>query len=245
MNTARDEILGRVRAALGRGEGMPPPAPPDARVPPRRPGDAGAEIDRLLAEIGQLGGKTQRVATRDELRGVVEDLVAAERVSQATMWAVPELHELGITDILASLGVTLVSPHADRLALAGCDLGVTGVDAVLPETGTLLLRSSAEQPRLVSLLPRVLLAIVRRQALRADLHDALAGLKGSPYCVCITGPSRFSPARPSVSICTTIPSGHLPNNPMLSRHGWRGSSSEPSILAPRHNAPGLLQGRCP
>jgi L-lactate dehydrogenase complex protein LldG len=190
MSTAREEILGRVRAALGRAEGPPPPVPPAARVPPRRPDDASAEIDRLLAEIGQLGGKTRRIATRDELRGAVEGLIAAERVSQATMWDLPELHELGIASILASLGVTLVPPHADRMALAGCDLGVTGVDAALPETGTLLLRSSAEQPRLVSLLPRVLLAIVRRPAMRADLHDALAGVKGSPYFVGITGPSR-------------------------------------------------------
>jgi len=190
MSTARDEILGRVRAALGRPEGTPPPVPPAVRVPSRPAGDASAEIDGLLAEIGQLGGKTRRIATRDELRGAVEELVAAERVSQATMWDLPELRELGIASILVSLGVTLISPHADRMALAGCDLGVTGVDAALPETGTLLLRSSAEQPRLVSLLPRVLLAIVRPPALRADLHDALAGVKGSPYFVCITGPSR-------------------------------------------------------
>jgi L-lactate dehydrogenase complex protein LldG len=67
---------------------------------------------------------------------------------------------------------------------------VTGVDAALPETGTLLLRSSPEKPLVVSLVPRVHLAILRPAALRADLHQAFAEVKTDGYCVLVTGPSR-------------------------------------------------------
>jgi L-lactate dehydrogenase complex protein LldG len=89
-----------------------------------------------------------------------------------------------------ALGVELVSPQAGMRAVAECDLGVTGVDAALPETGTLLLRSSPEKPRVVSLLPRIHLAILRPSALRADLHQAFAEVKGDGYVVLVTGPSR-------------------------------------------------------
>jgi L-lactate dehydrogenase complex protein LldG len=74
--------------------------------------------------------------------------------------------------------------------VAECDLGVTGVDAALPETGTLVLRSAPDRPRVVSLLPRVHLAVLRPAALRADLHQAFADVQGDGYSVFVTGPSR-------------------------------------------------------
>jgi L-lactate dehydrogenase complex protein LldG len=84
----------------------------------------------------------------------------------------------------------MVSPQAGKRAVAQCELGVTGADGVLPETGTLVLRSDAQRPRVVSLLPRVHLAIFTPQALRADLHQVFAEAKDSSYAVLVTGPSR-------------------------------------------------------
>ena len=84
----------------------------------------------------------------------------------------------------------IVSPQADKHLVAECELGVTGADAALPETGTLLLRSSPDRPRVVSLLPRVHLAIFTAAALRADLHQAFAEAKDAGYSVLVTGPSR-------------------------------------------------------
>jgi L-lactate dehydrogenase complex protein LldG len=191
MNQTRQEILGNIRSALGRTKGMPAPAvPPRARVSSRVPGDAHAELDLLLDEIGKLGGKTRRISNRNELQEAVEELVRSEQVKRATLWDTSELRELCIANTMTQLGVTIISPPANRWELETCDLGVTGADGALPETGTLLLRSSPEQPRLVSLLPRALLTILRLSALRADLHDALAGAKQSRQFVFVTGPSR-------------------------------------------------------
>lgn len=67
---------------------------------------------------------------------------------------------------------------------------MTGADAALPETGTLLLRSSPERPRVGSFLPRVHLALVTPAALRADLHQVFAESKGAGYSLLVTGPSR-------------------------------------------------------
>jgi hypothetical protein len=84
--------------------------------------------------------------------------------------------------------------------MALCDLGITEADNLLPETGTLVLRSSAERPRAVSLLPRIHLAIVRPSMLRADMHEVFAEAKDSPYLVFITGPSRTADIELTVTL---------------------------------------------
>ena len=169
MDSAREEILSKARSALGRRADSPiAPAPASVRVAPRVAGDANSEIDLLFSEIGKLGGNTQRLSHKSALEIALRQLVLIEQVKKATLWQTRELGELGIAESLRTLGVELVSPQADKYALAQCDLGVTGVDAALPETGTLLLRSSPERPRLILLLPRVHLAILSPSALRAE-----------------------------------------------------------------------------
>jgi len=191
LNPAREEILGKVRMALLRRIDAPtPPIPPSARVAPRAPGDVNSEIEMLLGEIGKLGGATRRIARRDKVKDALVELVRAEEIKKAALWETAELAELGVAEMLRELDVEIISPHADKGVLAGCDLGVTSVDAALPETGTLLLRSTPERPRMVSLLPRVHLAIMRPSALRADLSLALAEVKNDGYWMLITGPSR-------------------------------------------------------
>lgn len=191
MSTAREEILGKVRAALQRGPNTPvSPVPPTGRVRPRAAGTTDAEIELLLAEIGKLNGVTRHLANRDALQSALADLIKTEQVKKAALWATPDLQAWDVAGRLKALGVELVSPQAGMRAVAECDLGVTGVDAALPETGTLLLRSSPEKPRVVSLLPRVHLAILRPSALRADLHQAFAEVKEDGYVVLVTGPSR-------------------------------------------------------
>ena len=200
VNSARDEILDAVRGALGRRPGQPaPPVPPTARVPARVPGSADDEITLLLAEIGKLGGRTRRLDA-DDLKDALAELVQVETIRRATLWQTTELQALGVSEILAGLGVEIVSSHAGKDALARCDLGVTGVDMALPETGTLVLRASPQQPRAVSLLPRVHLALVRPMNLRADLAAVLREMRADPYAVCVTGPSRTADIELTVTI---------------------------------------------
>jgi L-lactate dehydrogenase complex protein LldG len=191
MNPIRDKILGNVREALGRKPGTsPPPIPATARIAPRTTGEPEAEIAQLLAEIEKLSGVTRRLADQDALRVALAELVQTEEVRRATVWTTPDLAVWGVAETLKALGVELVSAQADKHLVAACELGVTGVDAALPETGTLLLRSSPERARVVSLLPRVHLAIFTPSALRADLHQAFADAKDAGYSVLVTGPSR-------------------------------------------------------
>ncbi len=106
------------------------------------------------------------------------------------MWATPRLQELDFGKQLRALGVELVPPNAGKYKLAECDLGITEADFLLPETGTVALRSSAKKPRAVSLLPITHLVVASPEAIRPDLHQVFAEASRDPYLVLITGASR-------------------------------------------------------
>jgi L-lactate dehydrogenase complex protein LldG len=200
VNSARDEILDGIRIALGRRPGQAAPSvPPTARVPARVSGSADEEITMLLAEISKLGGRTRRLDA-DGLKDALVELIQVETIRKATLWQTAELQALGVSEILSVRGVEIVSSQAGKDALARCDLGVTGVDMALPETGTLVLRASPERSRAVSLLPRVHLALVRPAHLRADLETVLREMRTNPYFVFVTGPSRTADIELTVTI---------------------------------------------
>ena len=191
MQSARDAILGKVREALGRRAGASPaPIPATARTAARTAGAPEAEIEQLLAEVRKLSGQAQRLPDRDALAAALAELVRVEAVKRATLWSTPDLDAWNVAGTLRALGVKIVSPLAGKRAVAECELGVTGVDCALSETGTLVLRSDRERPRVVSLLPRVHLALLTPQALRSDLHQVFAEIRNTSYAVLVTGPSR-------------------------------------------------------
>ncbi len=198
--SSREQILTDVRQALKRKvDAAVAPIPASARIAPRVPSAANVELEMLLDEIGKLGGVTRRIS-RVEIRSALANIVRDESVKKATAWETREMRELGVADALRELGVEIVSPRADKRALAECDLGITGADAAFPETGTLMLRSSPEKPRAVSLLPRVHLAIITPTILRADLMPAFTEVKGEGYWVFVTGPSRTADIELTVTI---------------------------------------------
>ena len=74
------------------------------------------------------------------------------------------------------------------------DVGITSAQAAIAETGTLVLDSTYERHRLVSLVPPVHIAIINASSICATLSDALTLLQNekeiSPTVTFITGPSR-------------------------------------------------------
>lgn len=73
------------------------------------------------------------------------------------------------------------------------DVGISTAQAAIAETGTLILDSSCERHRLVSLVPPVHIAIVNASAIVETLGEALALLQQkeiSAAITFITGPSR-------------------------------------------------------
>jgi L-lactate dehydrogenase complex protein LldG len=191
-------VITAVRRALGRDPGSPvAPRPPI--LSPREGGDLGAEIELLLTEIDKLAGQTRKITT-DSIDASLAELVRAGQIASATCWRTPWLQKLGIESRLSSLGMEILSPNETKEALARCDLGVTEVDFALPETGTLALISAPDRPRAVSLLPRVHLALLKRDVLRPDMHQLFAEAKLEPYLIFITGPSRTADIELTVTL---------------------------------------------
>ena len=83
----------------------------------------------------------------------------------------------------------------DRQRLLECDLGFTGAQFGVAETGTLVLLSSEERHRVASLVPPVHVALLEARDILPALGDALEAARraqgGLPHVVTlITGPSR-------------------------------------------------------
>ena len=187
---SRSAILDAVRDALQR-------QPEDSlaeRPPvlgPRQAASQAEELQLLIDEIHRLFGYAQMISS-SQIAVALAELVSTYQVKQAVLWDTPILQQLGLAARLMDLGVRVVPAHSDKQVLSECDLGITEADFALPETGTLGLLSNAEQARLVSLLPRLHLAIVKPTALRADLHQVFAEAKTQAYLILISGPSRTS-----------------------------------------------------
>lgn len=132
-----------------------------------------AEIADALTQIISALQKTK-------LRGqriAISDAPELERVMHMTDL---EIEELGI------------APNASDIF--GFDVGITSVQAAIAETGTLVLDSTRERHRLVSLVPPVHIAIVKAATIYATLGETLSMLQSgkelSPAITFITGPSR-------------------------------------------------------
>jgi L-lactate dehydrogenase complex protein LldG len=93
-----------------------------------------------------------------------------------------------------------------RKASAGelftCDVGITGAQFAIAETGTLVLESEEEFARLTSLVPDVHVCVVDGHRLRETMAEILDEMsqKLSPAVTFITGPSRTSDIELTVAI---------------------------------------------
>jgi L-lactate dehydrogenase complex protein LldG len=94
--------------------------------------------------------------------------------------------------VLARLINGEIAPAADEIF--NFDVGISTAQAAIAETGTLVLDSTRERHRFVSLVPPVHIAIVDAQTIFQTLGEALAFIHRdndvSPAVTFITGPSR-------------------------------------------------------
>jgi len=191
-------VIENIRRSLGR-TAQTPLQPRPAVYESRLPETIETGATRFLDEVGKLSGVGQKISPGD-VDSALQALVREQNIRRATAWETPYLRELGVAEILNSLGVELVPPNAKKHDMALCDLGVTEADYLLPETGTLVLRSSSRRPRAVSLLPRIHLAVVRPEMIRPDMHQVFAEARDGNYLLFITGPSRTADIELTVTL---------------------------------------------
>lgn len=173
MSTARENILGRVRSALGRQEGGPPDEIPSPRVSIAVPED---RIAVFRSALEALAGKTAVVQSKADAGAYVRSVVGDRPV---VCTGSPLLAECGIG-----------YPQA---TVSEAQVGVTTAEYALADTGTLVVMSSAE-PRLYSLLPPVHIAVIESSRILSGLDELLERVPfpahSAASMVLITGPSR-------------------------------------------------------
>ncbi|HOL71293.1 MAG TPA: lactate utilization protein [Bryobacteraceae bacterium] len=185
----KDDLLSRIRAALGRSVGQPPAPlpPPRLRIPEM---SVEARIERFFKNLENLAGKTLLASSLEEARCYVAQLIGEQ---PAVASNAPLLRECGITD-LPTVRSGFACESDLRAACASAAFGITSADYALADTGTLVLFSSPEEARMVSLLPPVHVAVVPRGRILTGLDELLTEVPlpadRSSSMLFITGPSR-------------------------------------------------------
>ncbi len=229
----REKILTRIREALK----VPAPRPgthapashlpvpgvpslPSLRVPP--PTAAPVEARRWLPKVGpsfpeQLALFAQNAADLKAHFQVFADWTelsaALVQLRDTENWQRVASHQSELSSqACAALQrpVCWTDQGYDVLAMESCDVGVTECDALIAQTGSVLVTSRSAGGRALSVLPPHHVVIARREQLVADLPAAFALLK-----------QKYAPEFPSMMGFITGPSrtGDIERILVLGAHG--------------------------
>ena len=201
----RQNIFNRIREALT----VAAPAPGQHGHAHKTAGlPSPADHRRVLPAVGESAEERLALFAKNaaELKAtfsVVKDLAELNAQLQALRdaegWKRAATHTGELSSVAAqSLGVPLLVTDAgyDKLELEQCDVGISECDALVAQTGSLLVTSKTAGGRALSVLPPHHVVIARREQLVADLPAAFALIKakhGASYpsmISFITGPSR-------------------------------------------------------
>jgi L-lactate utilization protein LutC len=215
--TARDEFLRQVRQAVAEGNRAGGAAPLEPRGAVGYQGAGPDAVARFRDEFAAAGGQTCVVPDRRAAAAAVLALLQQRGARRVLLGRGRCVDTLGLEEALQDLGVevlpaegggsvpggvirtrtgNVLAPGEQRGAFFAADVGVSGVDYLVAETGSLALLSGPGQPRSLSLLPPVHVAVAERAQLLHDLFDLFearlwAERQGLPSCLSlITGPSK-------------------------------------------------------
>lgn len=201
MMASREAFLKRVRRAIEAGKR----AGHATRLEPRGEiGYQGAGPDlaaRFCEMLTAVGGHAHCFPGAEAAVARLLELVQSKSVRRVLLGRNPLLAALELAERLGAAGVEVLSveklsPETSRDPLFAADLGISGADFLIAETGTVVLQARPEEPRSLSLLPPVHIVLAERAQLRPDLFDLfeanrLGELPSLPSCISlITGPSK-------------------------------------------------------
>jgi len=156
------------------------------------------DVDRFAQEAVLVGARVHRCA-RSEIRGTVLQILQGQPDDAAIQFEDRELLNSAGWDSGSQKpsGLRLSELRSrDELVprdfeIASVAVGITGADYGLADTGTLVMLSSAQRGRLLSLLPPLHIVILPQERILPDLASFLAsGPPASSAVIFITGPSK-------------------------------------------------------
>lgn len=180
MNSAREQILAKVRQALA-------PLPKRAALP-----DWDAELAVARALVGQRD-PVELFAERIKLVNGRALFSAADLVRElaAGSWR-HGYCDPGLWPQLAPhFGPDFrVELEFDRSRIDDYAFGITKATGAVAETGTIILDDHSTTSRLAALAPWVHVAVISRSSICTSLAEAVTRLENDPNIVFVTGPSK-------------------------------------------------------
>jgi L-lactate dehydrogenase complex protein LldG len=150
-------------------------------------------------ELQKAGGQPHPVSDRPAIIPVIRQLLQGKTPRRVLLGRDPLLDALELMTTLDLPGVDYIPVDSleedSRDAFFSSDVGITGADYLIAETGSVVLGSRPDSPRSTSLLPPVHIVVAERVQILPDLFDLFATLgrntDGLPAgLTLITGPSK-------------------------------------------------------
>jgi L-lactate dehydrogenase complex protein LldG len=180
MKTDREQILGRVRAALA-------PLPERSGLP-----DFDAEITvarKLLGDRDLLTVFAERIKLVNGL--ALTDAAALVEKLKAGGWTRGYCDPALWLQLAPHFGAEFtVETEFDRTRVDDFAFGITRAAGAIAETGTIILNDRTTSSRLGALTPWVHVAVLERAAIYSDLAHAIAAMGDDPNVIWCTGPSK-------------------------------------------------------
>ena len=197
---ARDEMLGRVRSALGRREPDQISVPRDYRHHGAHPPGDAALLDLLAERLADYRAHVWRTTPDDVAATVARALThglasAAARAGDGPrdrprIVVPPQLPQVWMAE--ADVDV-ITDGHLDTAVLDGCDGVVTASAVAIAETGTIVLDGAPDQGRrAITLVPDLHVCVVRAEQVVATVPEGVADLDPTRPLTWISGPSATS-----------------------------------------------------
>ncbi len=181
--SARDDVLARVRSALGRDPAVPE-VPRGYRGADDDTDDRSTRLDQLVDRLEDYRATVLRVDADGIADAVARGLDGAEAV------VVPP----GLPDAWLPVGPRIIRDDGlDADALDQLDAVVTGATVAVAATGTIVLDGAPDQGRrAITLVPDLHVCVVLADQVVATVPEALATLDATRPQTWISGPSATS-----------------------------------------------------
>lgn len=191
----RDQILAALRQ-----QARPADHPPAWQS--RRQFDDLAQ--RFATSLTQAHGEVHRAANLDAALATLGDVLAGLGARRVAVNADSPLDAIDLSGRWPAIQWRMAGQENDdlRAFCAAADAGITGADALLAETGTVVISSGPGKSRLVPLLPPVHIALAPTIKLTTDLFTWTAG-RGAAMpssLTLISGPSKTADIEQTMAI---------------------------------------------
>jgi len=189
-----DDVIQKVRRALGRSAPLTTlPVPPAIDETIVRLVHTELGLPELFTRVATENKIGVEMVYVDELKPKLIDFLKSQKVKSIALPVSKFLQKLGVIESLRAAGFEARTWDALTLdELYDIDAGVTDVWAAVAEVGALVMRSSAEHGRAISLVPPIHVAILEPRNFVPDLVDLFQKLPTdqSDKFVLTTGPSK-------------------------------------------------------